>query len=434
MTSPPPGVGRLTKARLLVGLRGELRRPAPVGRALADLRSHAAADSPWYRARLAGLAGAPLAELPVLTRDDLVDHFDELATDPALRREALQRHVDSSPPGTRLGRYWIGASSGSGGRPALLPFDRHEWAAKLANAARAQSIVGAGGAGGTGGESGRLRVARIASPSGWHLSAQVGATLSDPRRPTLRLPATTPFDELVDQLQRWRPTVLNGYASVLGRLADAQLAGDVDLAPRRVLSGAEPLTAGIRERIRSAWAVEPHDQYVATEAGFIAAECDAHDGMHVLADDVVLEVVEGAVLVTVLHSRTVPLIRYRIDDAVRLLDRPCRCGRRSPRLVVDGRARELLTFSHAGGAATVHPVVFTQVLDRQPVAAWQVVHRPDAVDVLVAGARDGFDEPAVVAALSAALADAGAHIPVTLHQVAEVPSAASGKAARFVER
>lgn len=431
MTSPPPGIGRLTKAGLLVGLRGELRRPAPVGRALADLRSHAAAASPWYRARLAGLDGAPLAELPVLTRDDLVEHFDELVTDRSLRREQLQRHVDASPPGTRLGRYWIGASSGSGGRPALLPFDRHEWAAKLANAARAQAIVGAGGAGRA---EGRPRVARIASPSGWHLSAQVGATLSDPRRPTLRLPATTPFDELVDQLQRWRPTVLNGYASVLGRLADAQLAGDLDVAPRRVLSGAEPLTAGVRERVRSAWGVEPHDQYVATEAGFIAAECDAHDGMHVLEDDVVLEVRDGAVLVTVLHSRTVPLIRYRIDDAVRLLDGPCTCGRRSPRLVVDGRARELLTFAHAGGSATVHPVVFTQVLDRQPVAAWQVVHRPDAVDVLVAGAREGFDEPAAVAALSAALADAaGTRIPVTLHQVAEVPPASSGKAARFVE-
>lgn len=429
MTSAP-GVGRLTKAGLLLALRRDLRRPAPPERALAELRSHAAAASPWYRTRLAGLEHAPLTELPVLTRDDLVDHFDELVTDRALRRDALQRHVDTSPPGTRLGRYWIGASSGSGGRPALLPFGRHEWAAKLANAARAQATVGAGGAGGDAGPS---RVARIASPSGWHLSAQVGATLSDPRRPTLRLPATTPFDELLEQVQRWRPTVLNGYASVLGRLADAQLAGDVDVEPRRVLSGAEPLTPGIRERVRSAWGVEPHDQYVATEAGFIAVECAAHDGMHVVEDDVVVEAVDGAVLVTVLHSRTVPLIRYRIDDAVRLLDGPCTCGRRSPRLVVEGRARELLEFHHGRGSATVHPVLFTQVLDRQPVAAWQVVHGPDAVEVLVAGARDGFDEAAVVAALSAALADAaGARLPVTLHRVAEVPSAASGKAARFV--
>lgn len=428
------GVGRLTKARLLLDLRRELRRPTDPARRLAELREHAATSSPWYRRRLAALDAAPLGELPVLTRDELVEGFDELVTDRRLDRASVQRHVDASPPGTRLGRYWIGASSGSGGRPALLPFDRREWASKLANAARAQAVVGAGGARGARGSggAGRPRVARIASPSGWHLSAQVGATLSDPRRPTLRLPATTPFDELVERLGRWQPTVLNGYASVLGRLADAQLAGDVDIAPVRVLSGAEPLTDGIRERIRAAWDVEPHDQYVATETGFIAVECEAHDGMHVLEDDVVVEVVEGGVLVSVLHSRTVPLLRYRIEDAVRLLDGPCACGRRSPRIVVDGRARELLTFRHAGGTSTVHPVAFTQVLDRQPVAAWQVVHRPDAVDVLVAGAREGFDEPAVASALTAALDAAGARIPVTIRQVAEVPSAASGKAARFV--
>ena len=420
--------GRLTHAWLLADVRRRLRRPPDPDRALAELRRHASASSRHHADALAGLEGAPLAELPVLTKDDLVHDFDRIATDPRVTATALQHHVDTAAPGTRFGRYWVGASSGSSGMPVLLPSDRREWAAKLANAARAQAIVGAGAI------EGPRRVARIASPSPWHLSAQVGATLADPRRPTLRLPATRPLDELLHELEAWGPTVLNGYASILGAVADAQLAGDVALRPQRVLSGGEPLTEGVRARIREAWGVEPHDQYVTTEAGFVAAECDAHDGMHVIAEDTVVEVLDDAVLVTVLASRTVPLIRYRIDDRVRVDADPCGCGRTTPRLHVEGRARELLPIRHATGTTTVHPVAFTQVLDRQPVSAWRVVHRSGDVVVEVAGVRDGFDEARVARDVEGALREAtGADVPVRVVAVDRLPATASGKASRIVD-
>jgi phenylacetate-coenzyme A ligase PaaK-like adenylate-forming protein len=418
---------RLTKAWLLADMRRRLARPPDPEGALDALRRHAASRSPHHADALAGLEAEPLYVLPVLTKDALVSDFDRIVTARGLTAQALQHHVDTAPAGSRYGRFWVGASSGSNGRPVLLPSGRREWSAKLANAARAQAIVGAASL------TGPRRVARIASPSPWHLSAQVGATLSDPRRPTLRLPATTPFDELLHRLEQWEPTVLNGYASVLGTIAGAHLAGDVQLRPQRVLSGAEPLTDGARARIREAWGVEPHDQYVTTEAGFVAAECDAHDGMHVIAEDTVVEVEDDAVLVTVLASRTVPLIRYRIDDRVRVVTEPCRCGRTSPRLHVDGRARELLAIRHEGGTTRVHPVVFTQLLDRQPVERWRVVYRQGAVVVEVVGPRADFSEERVTDALRRALCEAtGAAVPASVVRVDELPVGASGKATRIV--
>lgn len=419
---------RLTRAWLLADVRRRLaRRPDPE-RSLGALRGHAASRSPHHADALAGLEDAPLESLPVLTKDALVRDFDRIVTARGLTAEALQHHVDTGPAGSRYGRFWVGASSGSSGRPVLLPSNRREWSAKLANAARAQAIVGAGSL------VGPRRVARIASPSPWHLSAQVGATLSDPRRPTLRLPATTPFDELLHRVEQWEPTVLNGYASLLGAIAGAQLAGDVQLRPQRVLSGAEPLTEGVRDRIREAWGVEPHDQYVTTEAGFVAAECDAHDGMHVIAEDTVVEVEDDAVLVTVLASRTVPLIRYRIDDRVRVDAEPCRCGRTTPRLHVEGRARELLAIRHEGGATRVHPVVFTQVLDRQPVERWRVLHRGTEITVELVGPRADFSEQGVVDALRSALCEAtGDLVPVSVAVVDELPAGPAGKAARIVD-
>lgn len=419
--------GRLTKAWLLLEIRRRLARSTEPGRALEELCRHAAASSPGHAARLAGLEDASLADLPVLTKADVVEHFDALVTHPGLRAADLRRHVEVAEPGTRMGRWWIGASSGSSGRPALFAFDRHEWAAMLSNAARAQSITAAS-------LDGPRRVARIASPSRWHLSAQVGATLADPRRPTLRLAATTPIEQLIAELDSWRPTVLNGYASVLGALADAQLGGALHIEPGLVLSGAEPLTDGVRRRIRDAWGVEPHDQYVTTEAGFVAVECDAHDGMHVLEDDVVLEVTDDGVLVTVLWSRTLPLIRYRLDDTARIDTTPCDCGRTSPRLRVDGRARELLVIPHEGGVSRVHPVAFTQVLDHQPVTGWQVVHRSGTIEVVVAGAHPDLDPDRLAGEVSQALGEATDHrIPVTVTSVAALPPTPSGKAARIVD-
>lgn len=419
--------GPLAKTWLLIEIRRRLARSTDLDHALSQLRRHAVARSPYHARALAGLDDAPLADLPVLTKADVVEHFDELVTDRRLRAADLRHHVETAEPGTLMGRWRIGASSGSSGRPALFAFDRHEWAAMLANAARAQAVVSAS-------FRGPRRVARIASPSRWHLSAQVGATLTDPRRPTLRLAATTPIEQLIAELDTWRPTVLNGYASVLGALADAQLSGALHIEPGLVLSGAEPLTEGVRRRIRDAWGVEPHDQYVTTEAGFVAVECDAHDGMHVVEDDVVVEVTDDGVLVTVLWTHTLPLIRYRLDDTARIDTTPCDCGRISPRLRVEGRARELLAIPHEGGVSRVHPVAFTQVLDHQPVAGWQVVHRSGAIEVLVAGAHPDLDPDRLAGEVARGLGEAtGQRIPVTVTTVATLPATPSGKAARIVD-
>ncbi|CAN5720818.1 hypothetical protein BH24ACT3_BH24ACT3_09090 [soil metagenome] len=207
-----------------------------------------------------------------------------------------------------------------------------------------------------------------------------------------------PVAELVARLGEWRPHVLGAYASMLGVLADEQRAGRLEVAPRRVVSGSEVLTAGARRRLVEAWGPVVFDQYATTEGGIVASECAAHAGMHAL-DHVVLESVDGAgqpvadgtfgakLLLTVLSSRTLPLIRYELSDSVCLTADPCPCGRPSPRVMaIGGRARELVHLPGAGAPVVVHPVVFTRVMDGAPVGRWQVVVDADRLRVLVTGA------------------------------------------------
>ncbi len=408
---------------------------------LDALRRHAVERSTLYRQLHRGMEGAPLDALPTVTKADVVDRFTEVVTDPRLRPEHLRGVIGGDASGLALGRYRVGVSSGSSGRPGSFPFDDAEWVGLLANAARARAVSGRPAV------EGRVRSAKVGSPSPWHLSRQVAGTLQDPRKPSLTLDASSDVAELAEALESWRPHVLTAYASVLAALAEEQLAGRLHIDPVQVFSGGERLTAAARARIAAAWGAAPFDQYVTTEAGFVAIECPAHDGLHILDDHVVVEVVDDAgspvepgafgrrVLLTVLGSRTLPLIRYELDDVAALAEGACPCGRRTPRLLaVTGSARELLRLpGEAGGEVAIHPVAITAVLDAAPVRGWQVVHGSGRLSVLVVGPERAFDAIGTQRALAGSLAAAGAApVEVEVREVATLVRSPSGKASLVV--
>ena len=57
------------------------------------LREHAYARSPFYGRFHKGLADRPLDELPVLTKEMVMEDFDKLVTDPTVRLEDVEAHL-----------------------------------------------------------------------------------------------------------------------------------------------------------------------------------------------------------------------------------------------------------------------------------------------------------------------------------------------------
>ena len=186
----------------------------------------------------------------------------------------------------------------------------------------------------------------------------------------------------------------------------------------------------------------PFNVYAATETGGIAAECDRHQGMHLFEDLVIPEVVDNdyrpvppgepgdRVLVTVLSSRTLPLIRYEMTDRVTLATRTCPCGRPFRLLeAIEGRTDDLLELpGRDGGTVTVHPVVFHRELDLLDATGWQVLQQEGQLEVQVAGAGPGFHSADTEQALHAALAAANvAPIPLRVSVVDTIPVGAAGK-------
>ena len=95
-------------------------------RRLQSLRDYAAAHSTFYARHHAGLARAPLAALPAVTKADLMGHFDEVSTDPGVTLAGLVSHLDRlrREGGIPACRGWAG---GGPRRPRARRGNRSSW-------------------------------------------------------------------------------------------------------------------------------------------------------------------------------------------------------------------------------------------------------------------------------------------------------------------
>jgi phenylacetate-CoA ligase len=256
--------------------------------ALRNLREYVYAHSPFYQQFHKGLYDAPLHKLPVLTKAMMMEHFDDLVTDRAIRLQEVKIHMKQLTGDERfLGRYWVNATSGSSGHPGIFLFNRAEWITVLASFARAREWAGV-----KFNLTQRVTTATVASTTAFHMSARVNATAHSWWMPEIRLAASEPVEAIVERLNAWQPEVLIAYASMARILADEQLAGRLRITPHAVLTSSEVLTEETRRRIVQAWGEKLFNQYAATESGSLAAECNHHRGMHLMEDLVIFEVVD----------------------------------------------------------------------------------------------------------------------------------------------
>ncbi len=202
------------------GLRGHERwsraqLEAHQRREAATLRAFAAERSPFYRDFHRGLDRAPLGELPVITKATVMDNFDQISTDPAVRLADLQAYLDALHGNQPfLGRYWVAATSGSSGRKSIIPASVREWAMIIASYGRANEWAGI-----RSGPAHRISMAVVSSTTAWHQSSRVAATVRSTFIASERLDAASPLPAIAARLNDLQPDVLVAYASMIRALA-----------------------------------------------------------------------------------------------------------------------------------------------------------------------------------------------------------------------
>ncbi len=415
-------------------------------RRLRGLVSHAMARSPWHAERLRGLNPESLdetrlADLPVMTKDDLMANWDRIATDPELRLDRCEAHLESlSEPRYLADRYHVVASGGSSGRRGVFAYNWDGWVTFYTGYVR--------------------WLARRAGREGWPppaemVTASVGAqalthptvalnrTFSGSGAAARSFPVSQPLGEIVAGLNELQPHLIFGYASALGLLAREAAAGRLSVAPRAIVSSAEPLLLEVADAIRAAWGVEPTNVYGTSDAGIVAMGCGAAPGLHVNDDELVIEAVdvEGAptapgecsakLYVTVLFQRALPLIRYELTDQIEWIAEPCPCGSTFRRIRdIQGRLDDHFVYP---GGVTVHPHVFRSPLARAgAVVEYQVRQTADGAEVDVV-ATEALDASGLAAALERALAGVGLDAPrVRVARVERLARIGVGKLKRFL--
>jgi len=245
--------------------------------------------------------------------------------------------------------------------------------------------------------------------------------------------------EFVDAIRSMRPRMLFGYPSAIARIAEfarGRGARMDDLGVRVVFVTAERLYDDQRETISNVFGCRVANGYGGRDAGFIAHECP-EGGMHVTAEDIVLETVDadgdlvapgepGEIVVTHLATGDFPFIRYRTGDVGVLDDRECPCGRGLPLLKeIQGRTTD---FVFAADGTVMHGLALIYVLRDLPgISQFKIVQESLDLTRVMIVPSNGFG-PQVEATIRAKFRQRlGDEVQVVLERVADIPAERSGK-------
>ncbi|HVY22672.1 MAG TPA: F390 synthetase-related protein [Steroidobacteraceae bacterium] len=308
-------------------------------------------DSPFYRQ----YGGKELSEWPVMTKSNWMHFFDKINTVGA-QRATIEDIALTAERSRNFSSEWcgysVGLSTGTSGARGLFiasPGERSRWAGTILGRLLRHGL---------------LAHERIA------LILRAGNTLYDSVN-SLRLQfryfdLAQPWQQLCKAIVEFSPTILVGTPQHLSRLVSET----VRPAPRRVISVAEVLDEVDQAHIKAGFGVPVEQIYQATE-GLLGMSCEFNN-VHLNEPYMVVErewqdaeKTRFVPIVTDLWRRTQPVIRYRLDDVLRLLPEPCPCGRPTTALAnIDGRYDDVLWLSGPSGIGPVFPDLVTRTLVR----------------------------------------------------------------------
>lgn len=295
--------------------------------------------------------------LPVTDKKMLSARQDDWFTDPRLTLSVAEEFLaqEQLPGKMLLDSYSVLTTSGSSGKPMLMVRDSCH---NNVHAALMQLRLLKGL------DKNILnpacnRIASVIFTSG-HVSSYSSFLRMQKAHPEfannmIAISVLEPVADIVARLNDFRPEVLTGYPSVLAMLAKKVQAGNLNIQPKMVACSAEVLTRDNYRLLCDAFGCRVLNNYCSTEGGELAMSCpEGH--LHINSDWVILEGVDKngrpvpdgemseGVLVTDLSNFVQPVIRYYVNDQVRISHEPCPCGSNLPTVEIIGRQDDSFTF------------------------------------------------------------------------------------------
>ena len=263
-----------------------------------------------------------LAKLPVLTKQIIKEHFDELTS----------KDINSR-------KYVDGSTGGSTGTPMRFKEDIVTW-----NKLRGLNFRGWTWAGFYVGEK---------------LFTLAGNSLVKKNTDGRKMMVKNLYDRLImrnnkhdctditpealkehyQAMMSYKPAAIRGYASSLYFLAKYIEQNQLPVCKVKVVfTTGEKLHPKYRYKIQQVFHAPVFDGYGAADGGLTAHECYMHEGLHIAEEQCVVEIVDndgknlpdgevGHVLTTDLNNYVFPFLRYKVGDLAYIKKDLCSCGR-----------------------------------------------------------------------------------------------------------
>lgn len=312
--------------------------------------------SPFYE-QLAQ-AHAALGQFPTINKIGFMANFDAINTLGIAQNEAMQVALqaemarDFSP---ELNGATVGLSTGTSGTRGLFlvsPTERAQWTAMVLRRVVPLRLFK------------KQRVAFFLRANSNLYSSVQSASLE-----FRFFDIFQPIEQLVQDLAVFQPHILAAQPSVLGAIAEAQLAKQIDIQPELVISFAEVLNPEDKAFVQKSFSAPLREVYQCTE-GFLGVTC-AHGTMHLNEDIAIfekkyLDETRFIPVITDFTRSSQPIIRYELNDILVEKTEPCPCGSCFTALErIEGREDDILVFPGANGEMIkVFPDLICRVIAR----------------------------------------------------------------------
>jgi len=191
--------------------------------------------------------------------------------------------------------------------------------------------------------------------------------------------------EFANILKKYQPQTIIAYAGALSLFSDYLQKNKINsIRPGSVISSAEALSLESKYVVEDVFNCRVFERYGCRELGPISGECEMHEGLHVNAESIFIEILTpetgqpvkdgdvGEIVITDLLNYAMPFIRYKIGDMGRLLKKKCSCGRGLPLMgPIEGRTTDYIKTPE--GRIIAGPMAIPLLCDIQGILQAQVI-------------------------------------------------------------
>lgn len=300
------------------------------------------------------LDSIPIEKIPTTNKDMIMKNFDNVLTVNDITIKIIENFIDKNKKPTDLlnKKYHVLHTSGTSGNQGIFIYSKKDWAKIYPYIVKTFNFTF------------RKKKTAYVGCLGGHFVALSFVSRLDKGISGLFcklkiIDINKPTEEIVKELNEYQPDVLGGFFNQLKILAQYQRKGDLSIHPEVIVNCSEPVIPKDKLFIENTFNAPLNNLYGFAEC-FISGVGRSNDpGIYLFDDKVLIEIKDDHILATNLFNKTQPIIRYRVNDFLKVNKNP---PGNYPFTLIDsviGRVESLIWFENRYGKMdSLHPFLF----------------------------------------------------------------------------